>query len=556
MKKKNFQSRLQFSKLLCALAAAAVLLGLFYLQVKSHKNLSEGAESEIKRTVSEFAPRGDILDANMEVLARSVKTWDCYILKSYFDDKQKGRILAAAAGILGVSHEMLKRRYKNSSNYVTLKRGARGSDFMKIKELGAGGVYCDERLGRFYPNGELAKNVIGVVNSQNEGVSGIELMFNNLLRGGRWKRGILRDAAGRIIYAGNLKRETRPLNISLTIDKNIQFFCESLLEEYVEKTKSDFGLVVVQNPDNGFIYATASRPMDINSLPAAQWVFEPGSTFKTVTLAAALAENSVRPTDKFFCENGEWKFFPGITLHDHEPEGELKVREIIERSSNIGCAKIGMKLGIKKIYKHLTLLGFGRMTGSGFYGESRGIVRPLEKYRPVDLAVLSYGHGIAVTPLQLISAYSAMANGGYLYEPKIIKRITDHEGKNVYKTPKMLVRKVLDGKTLETVKEILEGVVETGTGKKAAVKGYSVAGKTGTSKKIDEKGQYLTNVYIVSFAGFFPVDKPRFTILTVLDHPKRYYYASDTAAPLFREIAEKIIILKGLEPDKLPEGKK
>jgi len=429
---------------------------------------------------------------------------------------------------------------------VPIKRNADAAFFEKVKKLKIRGLQCDEKYRRHYPNNEMIRNILGVVNSKNECISGIELIFNQLLRGGKRKRGILRDAHGRIIYAQSSREKSKPLNIFLTLDKNIQYFCDSILKKFVKKMKADMGMVLVQNPQNGFIYAASSYPMDINQIPVFQWIYEPGSTFKTITLSAALETKTVTPQDKFYCENGRWQFTPKIAIHDHEPEKTLTVSEIIEKSSNIGCAKIGIKLGMEKLYRQIKLFGFGAETGIGFYGESGGILKPMKKYRRIDLAVMSYGHAIAVTPIQMINAYSAIANGGNLYEPKIIYKITDSEKKSVYEARKILIRKLLQKETAEKVKDILVKVVEKGTGIKAQIEGYSIAGKTGTSKKIDEKGNYLTNINVTSFVGFFPAENPRYTILVILDHPRKYYYASETAAPAFREIAKKIIVLKGI----------
>jgi len=294
----------------------------------------------------------------------------------------------------------------------------------------------------------------------------------------------------------------------------------------------------------------ATWPADYQKIEPVEWVYEPGSTFKSMTLAAALEKGIVEEKDTFFCEKGAWAFNSKVILHDHEPEGTLNLSEVIERSSNIGTAKIGLKLGVKDFYLYTKAFGFGSKSGLGFHGESAGILRPLERFKPIDLAVGSYGHGIAATPLQVLNAYSALANGGRLFEPRLVDRISEFEGEEVFKNEPAVIRQVVSASVAERVKVILRSVVEKGTGKNADVAGYSISGKTGTSKKIDPKtGKYLTGRNVASFAGFFPLAKPQYVILVVLDNPKGLTYGGETAAPAFQEIAKKIITRKGLAPD-------
>ena len=419
----------------------------------------------------------------------------------------------------------------------------------RLKALKLKGVFFDARQDRFFPNSKLAKNIIGVV-GDNKGVTGIEYLYDKALGGHISKRGIIRDANGKIIYRDRLTKESKPLDIYLTLDKNIQFFSNEVIKKYVKKTKAELGMVIIQEPATGNIVSMASYPQHVSKIEPVQWVYEPGSTFKAMTLAAALEKKIVSLKDKFYCENGAWNFTPKIILHDHEPEGTLDISEIIEKSSNIGTAKIGMKLGVKNFYFFARAFGFGAKTGLGFSGESRGIMRPMKKYKPIDLAVSSYGHGISVTPLQLINAFSAIANHGILMEPKIIKKISNFQEKTVFKEKPVKVRRVISSKTADTVKNILVNVVENGTGRQTFIPNYSIAGKTGTTKKLDDKGRYQTNINITSFCGFFPADKPLYTILVILDHPKKYVYASETAVPAFRDIVKKLIILKGIKPDR------
>ncbi|MBU2530447.1 MAG: penicillin-binding protein 2 [Elusimicrobia bacterium] len=519
---------------------------MFYLQTIKHNNLSKIAEKEFTRFISEMGPRGTIFDINGNILAESIITWDCSIAKK--DIKNKEEVLSQLAKILKIPLETLERKYSKRKNYIGIKKKLDNQQYEELKNLNLKGIFFDAVQDRFFPNADLAKNIIGIV-GDNKGITGIEYLYDKVLSGNISKRGIIKDASGKTIYKNKLNKESKPLDIHLTIDKNIQFFSQEVLKKYVNKTKANLGMIIVQNPHNGNILSMVSFPQNISQIEPVQWTYEPGSTFKTITLAAALEKNIATPTDKFYCEKGAWNFSPKITLHDHEPAGTLTISEIIEKSSNIGTAKLGMNLGIKNFYFFARAFGFGAKTGLGINGESPGIMRPMEKYKPIDLAVGSYGHGINVTPIQLITAYSAIANNGILMQPKIIKKISNPREKDTFQSTPVKVRNVINPKTVRTVTEILKNVVEKGTGLSARIENYSIAGKTGTSNKLDASGKYQTSVNVTSFCGFFPADKPLYTVLVILDHPKKYVYASETVAPAFKDLAKKIIVLKGIKPD-------
>ena len=493
-----------------------------------------------------MGPRGTIFDGAGNVLAESIITWDCFIMKGKVKNKEE--VLSQLAKTLKIQKKRLEKKYTKGKNYIAIKKRVPKQKYEKLKDLKLKGVFFDARQDRFFPNASLAKNIIGVVND-NKGITGIEYLYDKALSGNISKRGIIRDATGKIIYRNRLKKESKPLDIHLTIDKNIQFFSHEILKKYVDKTKAIFGMVLVQNPKNGDILSMVTYPQHISRIEPVQWTYEPGSTFKAITLAAALEKNITTINDEFYCEKGAWEFSPKITLHDHEPEGTLNISEIIEKSSNIGTAKLGIKLGIKNLYFFARAFGFGAKTGLGINGESSGIMRTMKKYKPIDLAVGSYGHGISVTPLQLITAFSAIANKGVLMQPQIIKKISNFQKEDAFKSKPVKVRSAISPKTAKTVTEVLKNVVEKGTGLSARIENYPIAGKTGTTKKIDPvTRKYLTNINITSFCGFFPVDEPQYTMLVILDHPKKYVYASETAAPAFRDIAKKIIVLKGIMP--------
>ena len=539
---------------IAAAPAIPIALRLFYLQTIKHDNLFATAGREFNRTVSETGPRGRIFDSQGNLLAESIITWNCSLFKKELQDPP--RDLSALASALAIPGKELQAKFRKSQSFVSVKKDLDRAQAEAVTALKLKGVQLDARQNRYYPSGNLARNILGVVGSDT-GLTGVELLYNKVLTGQILRREVVRDAGGKVIYQNELDGEAAPMDIYLTIDKNIQFFAQEAIKKYADKNRSDLAMVLVQDPNNGRILAMATYPEDLEKLQPVEWVYEPGSTFKTVTISAALDKNVVTTKDTFYCENGAWALNNKVTIHDHEPEKTLTLSGVMERSSNIGAAKIGLKMGLKDYYDYAKAFGFGTKTGLGFHGESPGILRPIEKYKTVDLAVGSYGHGIAATPLQVINAYSAVANGGELLETRLIDRITDADGKAIFKNEKAIIRRVISKDTDATIKDILLNVVDSGTGKNAGVPGYLIAGKTGTSKKIDpQTGKYITNKNVASFCGFFPADKPQYTILVILDNPKLLYYGGETAAPAFQEIVKKIITLKGIRPDKALLGRK
>lgn len=546
MTAKTLKTRLTTGCILAGIPALFITARLFWLQTVRHENLSGMASRSMNRTVSETGPRGRIFGANGQLLAESIITWDVSLFKKDLEDQAAA--VAALTRALALPPNF-RNKVRRAKNFVPVKKRLDRAAFEAVSALKLKGVTLEPRQSRYYPSGDLARNVIGVTR-EDRGLTGLELLYDKVLSGHISRREVIRDASGRVIFQDRLEKESRPRDLHLTIDKEIQFFAQEAVKRAVEKNRADLGMALVQDPNNGRILAMVSWPTDSQKIEPVEWVYEPGSTFKSVTLAAALEKGIVDEKDTFFCEKGAWAFTTRIILHDHEPEGTLTLSGVIERSSNIGTAKIGMKLGIKDFYLYAKAFGFGSKSGLGFHGESSGLLRPLERYTPIDLAVGSYGHGIAATPLQVVNAYSAIANGGRLYEPRLVSSISEFEGDEVFRNEPAVIRQAVSPATAQRVKTILRSVVEKGTGKNAAVAGYSISGKTGTSKKIDpHTGKYLTGRNVASFAGFFPLSKPQYVILVVLDNPKGLTYGGETAAPAFQEIASKIITSKGLAPD-------
>ncbi|MBI4655738.1 MAG: penicillin-binding protein 2 [Elusimicrobia bacterium] len=549
MATKTFRTRIKICAYLAVFPVIPISGKLFYLQTIKHADLSKTASKAVNKDIFETGPRGRILDSEGNVLVESITAWDCSILKKEVAEPQK--MLHQLPPLVNMPPLEFASKYKKTRNYLSVKKNLDRETFEKIEKLKIKGISLEPKYKRYYPSGNIARGLLGIAGEE-KGLTGIELLYDRVLGGRVNKREILRDAKGKIIYR-NETEEGQPLDVHTTIDKNIQFFAQEMIKKYTDKYMANLGIVIVQAPHTGRILAMSSYPEDPEKTIPVEWVYEPGSTFKIVTLSAALEKGIAAPEDKFFCENGKWQFNGAVAINDHEPEQTLSVSEIIERSSNIGTAKIALKLGLENYYYYTKIFGFGTKTGLGFYGESAGIQKPMKNYRPVDLVTGSYGHGIGATPVQMVNAFSAIANGGNLMEPIVVDEIRNAQGLTVFANEPLALRRVVSEETAALVKNILEKAVLFGTGKQAAIAGYSIAGKTGTSKKRDSSGNYVSKQYVVSFCGFFPAENPLYTILVIMDHPKTpQQYAAETAVPCFREIAKKIITLKGIPPDTEP----
>ncbi len=542
----TLRSRIQFCAALAVLPSLAIGVRLFWLQTFRHEKLSETASREFNRTVSEIGPRGRIYDDNGDLLAQSIVTWDVSLSKRDLDDP--ARDVAALSRALSLPSSF-RARFRQARNFLYVKKDIGRNEYEAVKALGLKGVTMTPMQSRYYPSGDIARSIIGVTRAD-KGLTGVELLYDKVLSGRVSNREIVRDAAGRVIFQGQQEKGSQPRDLHLTIDKNIQYFAQEAIRKVVDAYHADLGMALVQDPDSGAILAMSSWPRNLDRIDPVEWVYEPGSTFKSVTLSAALETGTVSEKDSFFCENGAWHFNDKVTIHDHEPEKTLTIPEIMEHSSNIGMGKVALKLGIKNFYLYVKAFGFGEKSGLGFAGESAGLLRPMDKFKPIELAVAAYGHGIAATPLQMLDAYSAVANGGKLYAPRLVDSITDAEGKVLFANGPTVIRQAIKPETSRRVRAILRDVVVSGTGRNADIPGYSISGKTGTANKIDPKtGKYMTGRNVASFAGFFPMEHPQYTILVVVDNPKGMIYGGETAAPAFREIASKIITLKGIKPD-------
>lgn len=530
----------------------------FYLQVVRHEQLVKLAERQHNRTVPLVPARGGIYDRNGAPLAVSLEMDSLYAEPRRIKDPQGTATVLAP--ILGETRPELLKKLSSDRGFVWLDRRLKPEQAAKIKQLQLAGIGFVKESKRFYPNFEMAAHVLGFTGLDPGGLEGIERRYDATILGNTGYLLTERDALGRDVALRDavVKDASPGKSIVLTLDKNIQYLAEKELAKAVQSSGAKAGMAVVAEPATGKILAMANyptfNPNAYSQYGAAQLrnrsvadSFEPGSTFKIFLMSAAVEEKVVRPQDQVNCENGHYSF-GGRTIRDDHPQGRISVADVLKYSSNIGSAKIGFKMGDDRYYRYLRAFGFGEKTGIDLPGESGGALRPVARWYGSDLATIAFGQGVSASAIQLVTAVSAVANGGLLMKPYLVERITDDSGRELQAFQPQVVRRVISADTAGTVTRMMEGVVAAGgTGTKAAIEGFRVAGKTGTAQKVDpvSKG-YSATKRTASFIGFVPADKPLLTILVVIDEPTTSPYGGVVAAPAFREIAfNTLCYLKG-----------
>ena len=457
---------------------------------------------------------------------------------------------AAVARVLRISRVQWLQKVSTPAPFTWLKRQASPQELQRLRALNVPGVGTVSELRRFYPHGRMAAPVIGFAGVDSQGLEGIELAYDGYLRGASAAMSVERDARGGKFLAAGLDAELvrQGANVMLTLDSSLQYVAERELDVQVAATRAKGGLVLMLDPRRGEILALAQNPsFDPNRRSAIEPervrnravsdAYEPGSTMKGLLASAALEHRAVAPGDRFFCENGHYRF-AGHTIHDHHGYGTLSFAEILQVSSNVGAAKVAERLGSKLYYQTLRAFGIGSATGVDLSGEQAGILRPLAAWKPIDLATASFGQGVSVTPIQLAAAYGAIANGGILMRPYIVRRVVDENGDVLTENQPTVVRRVVSEATAGAVTKMLGAVVAPkGTAPLAAIPGLKIAGKTGTSQKVDFVHGGYARGRIASFVGYFPADDPQLVMLIVLDEPQTTKCGGTAAAPVFRAIA-------------------
>lgn len=522
------------------------------LQVCNGVQLAKKAIEQYEKPDREPPNRGTIYDRNYETLAVSI---DADSICAYPGKiKSKNSTARKLAHILKTNPNRLLKKIKSSKSFVWIKRHAGPGEVSKIKRLKLEGIDFIKERRRFYPNKSLAAQVVGFTGTDGYGLEGLEYAFDPILKGHAATQTVLKDALGYSFSASqNNDTNTDGCNLVLTIDKNIQYITESALSEGVSMAKAQSGMALVVAPKTGEILAVANVP---TYNPNIFWEserhtwrnrafsdsFEPGSTFKVFLAASAIEAGACTPHCIFFCENGAYEIGKN-TIHDIHHFGWLSLQQILKVSSNIGAAKVGEKVGAEYLYKSLKNFGFGIKTGVNAPGETEGKLNSYRNWTEIDAASISFGQGVSVSALQLAMALSAIGNDGILMQPLLIREITDASGKVVQRFKPTYDRRVVSANTAYTVTHILKTVItEGGTGVKAALPEYSVAGKTGTAQKANTKGKgYLKGKYIASFIGLAPAEDPDIVVVVVIDEPEKEIYGGVVAAPVFQKITRETL---------------
>lgn len=524
------------------------LLRVFQLCVIEGTSLRQLASRQQRQRVAVPPERGVIVDRHGEVLALTVESASVFVRPRTIDAARN--VVPVLAQTLGLTPAVVTQKVTATEPFVWLLRSATPDQADTVAALALPGVGSESSRRRLYPHGTLAGQVLGFSGIDSQGLEGVELAYDRDLRGTVESLSVERDARGRRMITEGAWQPQRPgARVELTLDAGLQQVAETELRAAVAARHAVAGTAVVMDPNTGEILALANVPeFDPNAATVSTAdsrrnrviadTYEPGSTFKGILAAAALEAGVVHPEDRVFCENGHYGVGRRV-VHDHEPYGTLSFADVIKHSSNIGAGKVGERLGAERLAKAIHAFGFGQLTGIDLPGEIPGLVRSVSKWSRINIVTTSFGQGIAVTPLQLLRAYAAVANGGKLMRPYVVRRVLSPAGDVLRESKPQVIGQPISSQTAAVVTQLLRGVVDGGTGTQAKVDGIAVAGKTGTAQKVEAKtGRYSARARMSSFIGFLPADAPRFVILVVIDSPRTATYGGIVAAPVFRRIAE------------------
>jgi cell division protein FtsI (penicillin-binding protein 3) len=532
-----------------ALSFGVLVCRALTFRLKDNDQIDKVAMRQYRTAVTQSTRRGKIFDRKGRELAFDVPVDSVFANPREIESPVKAAEVLSS--VLGVERSKLLERFSANRKFVWVKRRVDEKQSAKVEDLNLKGVYKMRENARFYPGKTLASSVLGAVGFDSEPLGGVELAYDKHLSTRKGATNLRRDARGHLYLSPTDDEKPEVHNAWLTIDSTLQYITERELEQGVKKSRSKGGAAIVVDVKNGEILAMASYPgfdpNEYSKYPFSHWknravsdVYEPGSTFKVVVVAAALNAGVVKPDDVFDCENGRLRVANHV-IGDTHPYKKITVADIIKVSSNIGSYKVEQQLGKEGVYDAIRNFGFGKVTGFDLPGESVGILAPVSKWSPLQFATIAFGQGIAATPLQMTMAFAAIANGGTLFKPYLVKQIISEEGVVTYEGRPEITFNPITPATAKMVREMLVRVVgEGGTGKLAYSSEYSMAGKTGTAQKADPKtGKYAKGKYNSSFVGFAPAKNPMIAVYVGMDEPAdQLYYGGQIAAPVFKNISE------------------
>lgn len=555
MDQRDPRVRLLLLVILAIFWAGATLARLSYVQLICHRDYLSRAQRQQHRLVEISPRRGIIYDRNLREFAMSVAVDSCFAVPAEIANPEMAARLLA--GVLGIAPEEIANRLASSRAFVWIARKLTPDKVEHIQALNLRGIYFQKENQRFYPKRQLAAHVLGHVDVDEKGLAGVEYALDEQIRGRPGRMLVLTDARRRWFDRHEGAGQAGS-NVVLTLDENVQYIAEKELAGAVRRTRALAGTILVQDPNSGELLAVASWPPFNPNSPADSpaearmdravgALYEPGSTFKIVTLAATLEEGMTRPDELIDCQMGAI-YIGNHRIRDHKPFGLLSVAQVLAQSSDVGAIKLGVRLGAHKLYEYIRAFGFGSPTGVDLPGESRGLVRPVESWKPISIGAISMGQEVGVTAIQMISAVSAIANGGLLHRPRVIREL--RRGGLVSPREAAEPRRIVSPRTAATLRHMLEGVILDGTGELARLDGYTSAGKTGTAQKVDPATRrYSRTQHIASFVGFAPLNTPGVTILVSLDSPVGRYHGGEVAAPVFKRVAEQVLAYLGVVHD-------
>lgn len=566
-RRKRAQDNLQLLVVLILLGFIVTLGRYGWIQLVQGDEMEARVRMQAEEAWMLQSPRGAILDRNGREMAVSTMTKSLFVDPNHVREPE---VLASRlAPLIGLSEQEILDDIRVGGGFVWVKRRMEPEESKAVKDMIDTYEYWDclgfrDEAKRYYPNDMLASNVLGFVGTEDRGLYGIEHQFDNLIKGAEEESPVLTDVGSRPILDSLFKREKysgdRCKVVQLTLDSNIQFILEQEMDKAMAEHAPQHAMAIAMNPKTGEVLGMAMRPSfnpnAFSKYPSETWKnitvstnYEPGSTFKAMVASAALAEGLVTPNQTYFDPGYVMVSGRRIQNWNGVSNGTVTFTDIVKNSLNTGFAQVGLRLGADLLTKYARLFGFGEVTGIELPGEESGILFQPEDMYDSDIATMAIGQSIAVTPIQLITAMAAIANDGVLLRPHIIKSIQNADGSIYMESKRDEVRRAIDSVTDKTVIGLLEKVVSSGGGEKAQVKGYRIAGKTGTAEKIrDEGAGYMSGHYIASFCGFAPVEDPQIVVLVVIDDPKGLFYGGQVAAPIASSIFSQVLRYLEIEP--------
>jgi cell division protein FtsI (penicillin-binding protein 3) len=538
-----------------SLWGAAIGFRLYFLHVVRSADYRQRAERQQQRTLEISPRRGVIYDRNGNELAVSIKVDSLFAVPDEVEDPEK--TAKALSPLIGVPKKDLIEKLRSTRSFVWIKRKLNAEQAAKVQDAKVPGMYFQKEDMRYYPKRDMAAHVLGYVDVDEKGLGGLEYRYNGSIRGESGRVLVMTDARGRRF--NSVEQPVEPgADLVTTIDENIQYIAEKELKAAVTHMRPKGATAIVMDPQSGQILAMANyptfNPNEYGKFGAVDWInravshtYEPGSTFKIVTTASALEEGLTHPDEVIDCQMGSINVF-GRTVRDHKPFGLLTVTQILGKSSDVGAIKLAMRVGDDRFADYISRMGFGKMTDVDLPGEERGLFKPASRWTKSSVGSIAMGQEIGATPLQIVRMVSAVANGGILYRPYVVKRV-QHPQNGLLSETEPQGERVLSSETAARLRAMLETVVTEGTAISGKLEGYTAAGKTGTAQKIDETRRYSPTAHVASFAGFAPASNPAVSIIVVVDEPAYGLHHGSQVAPVFKRIAEQVLRYLAIPPD-------